>query len=127
MPAGAPSKYTPELLAEARRYLDQYEEEGDVIPSIAGLAVLLSVRRETLHVWAKQEGKEEISNILGDILSKQERVLINKGLSGEFNSNIAKLVLGKHGYHDKTDNTFSGPEGGPVNINFLPVCNKPSK
>jgi len=108
---GRPSKYTPELVAEAKRYLDQYAEEGDMIPSVAGLAVLLGVRRETCHVWAKEEGKEEFSNILGEILAKQERVLINKGLSGEFNSNITKLVLGKHGYHDKTDNTHGGAVG----------------
>jgi len=46
------------------------------------------------------------------------------GLSGEFNSNIAKLALGKHGYHDKQDNTLSGPDGKPVTvaaIEFNPV------
>ena len=36
-----------------------------------------------------------------DIL--QRLVLLNKGLTGEFNSNITKLVLGKHGFHDKRE------------------------
>ena len=102
-----PTKYKPELIEKAYLYLEKYEEYGDTIPSVAGLAVLLEVRRETLHVWAKEEGKEEFSNILATLLAKQERVLMNKGLSGEFNSNITKLVLGKHGYHDKVDNQTS--------------------
>ena len=100
---GRPTKYTPELLEAAQEYLENYIEAGDVIPSIAGLAVVLKVRRETLHVWAKEQGKEEFSNMLGDLLAKQESVLMNNGLDGTFNSNITKLVLGKHGYHDKQD------------------------
>ena len=31
-----------------------------------------------------------------------------------FDSGLTKLVLGKHGYHDKMDNTHSGPNGGPI-------------
>jgi hypothetical protein len=107
-PGGRPTKYSQETIKVAREYLENYEEHGDQIPSIAGLAIILGIRRETLHVWAKEEGKEEISNILGAILAKQENVLINKGLTGDFNSAISKLVLGKHGYHEKVDSTLSG-------------------
>ena len=107
-PGGRPTKYSNNTLIVAREYLNHYEKHGDQIPSIAGLAVILGIRRETLHVWAKEEGKEEFSNILGAILAKQENVLINKGLTGDFNSAISKLVLGKHGYHEKVDSTLSG-------------------
>jgi hypothetical protein len=113
-PGGRPSKYCDALISKSRDYLANYESYEDMIPSIAGLAVVLSVRRETLHVWAKETGKEEFSNILGEILSKQEKVLVNKGLTGDFNSTIAKLVLGKHGYHDRQDNTLTGADGGPL-------------
>jgi len=107
-PGGRPTKYCEETIKVAREYLENYEKHGDQIPSIAGLAIILGIRRETLHVWAKEEGKEEFSNILGAILAKQENVLINKGLTGDFNSAISKLVLGKHGYHEKVDSTLSG-------------------
>ncbi len=107
-PGGRPTKYSNDTLIVAREYLENYEKHGDQIPSIAGLAIILGIRRETLHVWAKEEGKEEFSNILGAILAKQENVLINKGLTGDFNSAISKLVLGKHGYHEKVDSTLSG-------------------
>ena len=60
-PGGRPTKYTPELLAKAAEYIENYEDAGDEIPSIAGLAVVLKVRRETLHVWANEKGKEKFS------------------------------------------------------------------
>lgn len=100
---GAPTKCTPELIKKAEEYLDNYGDHGDMIPSVVGLARVVDVRRETLHVWAAEEGKDKISCILNKIKEEQERVLINKGLDGTFNSNITKLVLGKHDYHDKQD------------------------
>lgn len=107
-----PTKYTKALLEKAEDYLNTYETTYEhAIPSIAGLAVALDVRRETLHVWAKEEGKEAFSNILGKLLEKQEQVLISKGLKNEFNSNIVKLALGKHGYSDKTQQDNISSDG----------------
>jgi len=101
---GAPTKYTPELIAASYEYLENYKTEyGDEIPSIVGLAVVLGVWRDTLHSWVKDEDKKEFSLILKAINDKQQNVLLNKGLSGAFNPAITKLVLGKHGYHDKQD------------------------
>lgn len=102
---GRPTKYTPNMVKQAAYYLDHFNDEdiGDEIPSVAGLADYLSISRDTVYEWAKDEGKAEFSDILVNILSRQEKVLINKGLNNQFNSNITKLVLGKHGYHDKQD------------------------
>ena len=36
----------------------------------------------------------------------------NKGLRGEFNSNICKLMLGKHGYKDKGE--WTGSDNKPL-------------
>jgi len=102
-PGGKPSLYNPEINKRALEYLNSYQDNGDVIPSIVGLAQVINIRRETLHVWANHEDKKEFANILKQIVEKQEQVLLNKGLTGDFNSNIAKLVLGKHGYHDKQE------------------------
>lgn len=108
---GPKTKCTDDLLSTAEKYIDEYEDHGDAIPSVVGLALVVDVRRETLHVWAA-EGAEErcedknklrISNILGKLKEKQENTLMNGGLKGTFNSNITKLALGKHGYHDKQD------------------------
>lgn len=105
MPAGRPTKYTPELIEQTLEYIENYEEHDDVIPSIAGLSCVVDVSRSTLHDWATHDDKKEFSDILQKLLSKQEKILFNKGLSGDFNANITKLALGKHGYTDKQDVT----------------------
>ena len=57
MPAGRPTKYDKGILEKANAYLENYEAEHQhAIPSVAGLALVLDIRRETLHVWAKEDG-----------------------------------------------------------------------
>ena len=102
MSVGRPSKYNDETVKISREYIDNFEDHDDVIPSVAGLACVLGVSRENIYDWGKQESKKDFSDMLVDLQSKQERVLFNKGLSGEFNSNIVKLALTKHGYSDKS-------------------------
>jgi hypothetical protein len=110
---GRPSEYNESILAEATAYLDNFNTQHEhAIPSIAGLAKVLKKNRDTLYQWAKEEDKKDFSDILRQIVSDQEFTLLNKGLKGEFNPAITKLVLGKHGYHDKqeTDITSGGKE-----------------
>ncbi len=103
MAGGRPTKYTDELLERAGQYLDEYEKAGDQIPSVAGLSLWLGLSRSTIYDWGDDEDKPEFSHILMEILSKQESLLLNKGLSGDFNAQITKLVLGKHGYKSHHD------------------------
>ncbi len=53
------------------------------------------------YIGANKEEKAEFADLLDEILATQERALINKGLTGQFNSNIVKLMLAKHGYCDR--------------------------
>ena len=105
-----PTKYSKEIVEKAYDYIDTYADSGDMIPSIEGLAIRLDLHRDTLYDWARQESKE-FSDILGKILQKQQFVLINNGLSNTFNSAITKLVLGKHGFHDKMEQDISSKDG----------------
>ena len=100
---GRPTKYNDETIPLTLEYIKNYADQGDAMPSIAGLACVLNVRRETIHDWAKQEEKEDFSNILAQLLATQERVLFNRSLLGDYNASIAKLALGKHGYSDKVE------------------------
>ena len=126
MPVGRPTKYTPELLKKAQAYLDgAWEQTDSVIPSHVGLALELDITTETLYVWAKEEGKKQFSDILAKILQKQQNTLISKGLSGDFNSNITKLVLGKHGFHDKQDTELTGANGGVIDLKWTTRVIKP--
>ena len=97
-----PTKYNQEIVTKAQHYLENYGEYGHKIPSRAGLALVPGLSRETLRTWPKDEDKKEFSAILDRINQKQECVLLDNGLDGTFNSAITKLVLGKHGYHDRS-------------------------
>jgi hypothetical protein len=108
MPAGRPSKYNEETISKTQYYLDNYESIGDMIPSIAGLAVYLGIHRDTVYDWSNQIEKQDFSDILGQILAKQEQVLFNKGLTNDFNATIVKLALGKHGYSERQHTEHSG-------------------
>jgi len=96
-----PTKYGQEIVTKAQHYLENYREYGHKIPSSAGLSLVLGLSRETLRLWSKDEDKKEFMGILEAINQKQECVLLDNGLDGTFNSTITKLVLGKHGYHDR--------------------------
>jgi hypothetical protein len=100
---GRPTKYSTALLDKAQHYLDNYEEYGHQIPSSSGLSLVLGLSRETLRLWSRDEDKKAFLGILDRIHQKQECVLLDNGLTGKFNATITKLVLGKHGYHDRAE------------------------
>ncbi|MEE9540460.1 MAG: terminase small subunit [Candidatus Thorarchaeota archaeon] len=110
-PVGRPTAYGPEVIEVASAYL---EDEDVIAPNLAELSRKLGVSRATIYNW--RDANPEFLDIVEQILSEQEARLIKGGLSGALNSTITKLLLAKHGYHDKQDNTHSGPEGGPVQV-----------
>ncbi len=100
---GRPSKYTPELLEMAERYVENYEDFGDVVPTVCGLALACGVSKSTLNAWRSDKGKPEFADLFEQLLAEQEVVLLDKGHSGEFNPTIVKLMLANHGYHEKIE------------------------
>jgi hypothetical protein len=106
--AGRPTKLDDNARGCAYKYAGgDWQMDGDVVPSVEGLAIYLGVSRSTVKLWASQD--DEFSATVEGIKSIQARKLINLGLSGEFNSAITKLLLNNHGYTEKveTQNTHS--------------------
>ena len=91
------------MVEKARRYIANHEDFGDPVPTVAGLACVLGVVRETCYAWAKDADKPEFSDILSELAQKQERCLVRGGLMSDFNAPIAKMMLTKHGYSDRVD------------------------
>jgi len=108
-----PIEYTPRHTELAIEYLDSckdsYTERDKLkvkLPSIEWLArhfqkENIPVHRSTIYEW--KETYPEFSDILEAILSEQAERLINSSISWEYNSNIAKLLMGKHWYSDKQE------------------------
>lgn len=121
MTVGRPTDYSKEILDKSNYYISNYRDNGDVMPSVAGLSTYLKIARSTIYDWASQEDKKEFSDILQNLLSEQERTLLNQGLNGQFNPSITKLALGKHGYTDKADVTS---DGKAISLSFDSTFNK---
>lgn len=112
--AGRPTTCTQDVIDKAWEYVNGgWAEVEHAWPSAVGLMDYISVKKSTLYDWAKDSDKP-ISDILEKINQKQELIAWNKGVKNEYNANLVKLLLGKHGYHDKQDNTHSGPDGQPI-------------
>ena len=73
------------------------------IPTIEGLAYALQINKDTIYEWEKIH--PEFSDVIDDLRAKQANALINKGLSGDYNPTIAKVLLTKHGYRDSQEVT----------------------
>jgi len=113
---GRPTKLTQEFINKADEYMDCWEELGEAIPSIAGLAVYTRVSRDSIHEWTNNiplsvsgEISSSFSDIIDSLTATQELKLLSGGLSGSMNATITKLILHKHNYSDKAevDNTSS--------------------
>lgn len=109
---GRPTEYTDEKLELARMYLEGgWEEQGDAIPQVAGLALAMGVDRSTVYEWASHDDKKDFSYIFTRVMALQERGLINHGLRSTFNPAITKMMLTKHGYSDKSEIDHSNSDG----------------
>ncbi len=109
---GRPSKYNKAILEKSNKYIEVWKTLGDMIPSVEALSEYINISRSTIYKWERDKISDEFSHMLDNISRLQKRVLINNGLSGEFNAAITKLVLTKHGLSDKVDSdvTSGGKE-----------------
>lgn len=118
---GRPTKYLKKYVDEAYDYLarcedienefhktrgiksDSYERIITVqLPTIEGFALYLNTSVKTLYNWA--DDHPDFLQALEDIKTKQKERLMEKGLSGEYNSTIAKLILSSnHGMREKSE------------------------
>ncbi len=122
---GSHTLYTSQTMPLACDYLRHYEELGDVIPSLAGLACALGVSKRTITNWVKEEEKEDFARLVDAIRAKQERILLTKGLTGDFNSGIVKLLLSGHGHVERQAQEISGPDGGAIETKWSVTIKAP--
>ena len=126
MAGGRPSKYNESMLEIAEDYLTTYNTEyNHLIPSIVGLSEVLEVTAKTLYNWSNHSDNTEFLHMLDKIQQRQQRILIENGLTGDFNAAITKLALTKHGYSDKVEQDLtSGGKELRNNFTIIPVTTK---
>ncbi|MCP4259198.1 MAG: hypothetical protein GY774_17075 [Planctomycetes bacterium] len=116
-PGGRPSKYTEDMPARVRYYVRNC---SNGLPSQAGFALSVGVSERTIVRWKHKN--EEFCQALEYLHTVQENELIQKGLTGEYNPMICKLILcSNHGYKKRTDVTTKDHEITPQMIDYADV------
>lgn len=132
--AGRPTIFTNEYIEKAKKYLetcvdeieeyhktrgeksDGYERLVRVrLPTIEGLAVFMGINKDTIYEWCKVN--EEFSDVIEQLRATQADRLVNNGLSGDYNPNIAKVLLTKHGYREGIEQT--GKDGEKLTVQLI--------
>ena len=112
-----PSEYKEEYIGRVDEYLALNEDfvSEDLkkltvnLPTVEGFAMFLDVSKKTLYNW--EDEHDQFLHALDKIREEQRKRLLNKGLSGDYNSTIAKLILSSnHGMREKSDVTTDGKE-----------------
>lgn len=120
---GAPEKYLPEYASSKMKEYLTFCEKGNEptliptkssyivlpnaeLPSLIGYAQYLKFSRQTLENWATRHS--DFARALDMLKNIQRSFLINNGLSGRYNSGMARFLLGvNHGMIERkeVDNT----------------------
>lgn len=120
---GRPTKLTREIVDKAKGYLRETmlggEYAGD-LPTEVGLCIYIGIHRDTSNQWRKLDTPlgREYSDTLEEVLQHQQYKLIGKGLTGDYNSPMAKMLLNvNHGMVEKqAKDITSGGKALPVPI-----------
>ena len=113
-----PTKWSEELEEKAIHYADVgWQQVDHVFPSVVGLCDYINVGKSTIYRWADDDiGR--FRDILSKINEKQELIAFDRGLRGDYNASLVKLLLGKHGYHEKQDREITGRDGDPLEVDM---------
>lgn len=108
---GRPSKYTPELLAKAKDYAENWPDYGDPVPMLCAMYIECGISRDTASKYQQDPDKQEFADVCARIMEAQERVLIGKGISRVHEPSITKLMLMRHGYNERSEVDHSSKDG----------------
>ncbi|MBI2057941.1 MAG: hypothetical protein HYT63_03080 [Candidatus Yanofskybacteria bacterium] len=144
---GRPTKYQgKETLEKAEEYIkscvDEFQqilesensETGRVryvqrlkvkLPKQEGLALHLNVSLNTLKEWGEKH--IEFLAILDKVNKLQAERVIDEALAGNYNSTIAKLLLGKHGYHEKSEQDITSDNKPIAGVVIMPQKRTPEE
>ena len=104
-----------DMLSAWEKYVKESKESGEPITRL-GFAVSVGFHR---GLYSEYNKKSAFTDVLAHIDSHAEILLTNKALKGEYNSNIAKLILSaKHSVNERTERKSE------VNVNVKDLRNQ---
>ena len=113
-PSGRPTKYTPDMIDRLEGYMRNCQDD---LPSKAGFAIFVGVHVNTMDNWGRKY--PEFLWALERLHTLQHAELLDKGLAGEYNSTICKLLLiNNHGYGKRRDTTSRDTPIEPKVVSF---------
>ena len=106
-----------QVVRQSSEKYEMYDNKLKVkLPTLKGFARFIDVNESTLYEWDK--AYPDFSKSLDKIRVEQHDRLINAGLSGDYNSTIAKLILSSnHGMSDRTEQNIKTEQ--TININSV--------
>lgn len=111
---GRPTTWSKKLEEKAWEYVNGgWQSQGDAVPMVVGLCAYIERSQTVIYDWEKHEDKE-FADILEQIREIQHLEVFSKALKGDYNSTMAKLMLTKHGYSDKTEQEVTIKEKDPA-------------
>jgi hypothetical protein len=124
MPAGRPTEITQELIDKASVFVTvrSIMSVHELLPTIEGLALDLHINRDTIYDWESKgdatEDKDSLlarfSDIVKELRWAQAEKLIQNSLRANYNPMMAKLMLSKHGYVEKSEQDITS-KGEQIN------------
>lgn len=137
MPGGRPTNYKEEYITKVDEYLELCQDEefdwtktlGDKseswehrvkvkLPTLEGFSLYIDASLRVLADWEARY--PEFLRALDKIRSAQKERLIEKGLSGDYNPTIAKLILSSnHGMNEKTETDIKSGGEKITAINYV--------
>ena len=111
---GRKTKYNNALLDKCQEYIDTWQELGESIPTQVGLQLYIGISETRFYEWLKHDRKKPFREYAKRVMQMQKKELSNKGITGEFNPNITKLLLTKHGFVDKKEQKLTDGDGNAL-------------
>lgn len=105
---------TQEHVDKGMAYINGGYLEDEVVPTSDGLAIAMNVCRKTTYNWAEMKSnqfREEIAYIVDRVQAMQGKLIVNGGLSGQFNPAFAGKLVGNHGFGDKQSIDHTSSDG----------------
>jgi hypothetical protein len=97
----------PQMVKYVRE--EGWKELGHAVPTVEGMACFVGCSRQNVYLWGNDY--PEVKELMDELITIQGFALVNGGLNKTFDSAVTRMLLGKHGYAEKSEVDHSSKDG----------------